>query len=112
MRKLFAIFLMFFSLSGFAQTLSPQGCDLIARAAASARMETLGTAPQGATKLALEQMLPRASDPGKAWELLDHLLEKYASPKIKTSPEETYVNEYNRCVKAQGDIDKLLPTRV
>jgi len=92
------------------QTLSQTGCQLIASAAAHAVMEAQGKEPKGSTKQTLEMMFPREGDPGKFYVLVDYLIEKYQKLP-KAIPDKVFQVEYARCVKAEGEIEKLLPQR-
>ena len=103
--------LLVLPLSGFTQTLSAQGCQLVASVAAHAVREAKNLEPKGSTIKSLEESLPRSSDPGKAYELIDSLVAKY-SKQPKASEDKVFQYEFKRCLEAEGDIEKLLPVRV
>jgi hypothetical protein len=107
MKNLLATLLILISTGLSAQTLSVQGCDLAGSVAASSAMEAQGKAEKGSTASSLEMMLPRASDPGRAWEYFDYLIKKYS--KSKESPDKIYEKEFKNCISKGGDLDKILP---
>lgn len=103
--------LLVLPLSGFTQSLSAQGCQFVAAVAAQSVREAKKLKPKGSTVKSVETVLPRETDPGKAWELIDSLIAKYTK-QAKADEQKVFEYEFARCVKAEGDIEKLLPTRV
>ena len=103
--------LLVLPLSGFTQSLSAEGCQFVAAVAAHSVREAKKLEPKGSTKATVEKVLPRAEDPGKAWELIDSLVDKYVK-QPKADEQKVFEFEFTRCLKAGGDIEKLLPTRV
>lgn len=108
---LLSLILFLTPILALGQTLSEPGCQFVASVAAHAVLEAQGKEPKGSTIATVEQVLDRKTDPGKAYQLIDSLIEKYVKlPKL--NPDKVFEVEYIRCLKAGGDIDKLLPTRV
>jgi hypothetical protein len=95
----------------FAQTLSQQGCDLYAGMAASGVLERSGKLPKGATMANLAAMgIDLSQAPGRINELLTFVFNKTTWGKL--TPEQIYQKELARCLKAGGDVNKLIPGKV
>jgi hypothetical protein len=110
MTKLIATLVLLISTSSYAQSFNQAGCQLFGSVAAGSAAERLGKVPKGQTFKALEEMLPRDSDPGNAYEAFDSVFNKYKFK--KTTPEKAFEIEFKHCLETGGDISKLTTPKI
>lgn len=110
MTKLIATIVLLISSASYAQSFSQEGCQLFGSVAAGSAAERIGQVPKGQTMKSLEQMLPRASDPGNAYDAFDSVFNKYKFNKV--TPQKAFEVEFKHCLEVGGDISKLTTPKI